>query len=94
MSVLQIQSYGIPIQKIIVGKATDATSGYVVLYDGTTDINVMNNIVNATQTYTSEPLLQTWLLTAGVMVWIYRTDSNFDFNTSILGYFYNNLGGT
>ena len=54
----------------------------------------MNNIVNATQTYTSKPLLQTWLLTAGVMVWIYRTDSNFGFNTSILGYFYNNLGGT
>jgi hypothetical protein len=57
----------------------------------------MNNIVNAT--YTSEPLLQTWLLTAGVMVWIYRTDTNGDtnlinLNNSILGYFNNNLGGT
>ena len=94
-SVLQIESYGIPIEKIIVGKATDAQPGMgdVVLWDGTTNPLVMNNIVNNTLTY-PEPLLQTWLLNSGIMVWIYRTDADAGYNSTIMNYFSNNLGGT
>ena len=90
-SVLQINSYGIPFEKIIVGKATDASDGNVVLWNGTLDPLVMNNIVNNTLNYME---LRRWLLYAGIMVWIYRFDAETGRNQEILNYFTDNLGGT
>ena len=51
----------------------------------------MNNMVNNTLNYSE--LIQ-WSLNAGLMVWIYRFDSNTDRNQEILNYFTYNLGGT
>ena len=94
-SVLQINSYGISFEKIIVGKATDATDGNVVLWDGTTNQFVMNNIVDNTLNYME---LRKWILYAGIMVWIYRfdakTDKEVNENQVILNYFEDNFGGT
>lgn len=90
-SVLQINSYGIPFEKIIVGKATDASQGNVILWDGSLSPTVMNNMVNNTLNY---PELREWILYAGIMVWIYRFDASTERNQEILNYFTYNLGGT
>jgi hypothetical protein len=97
-----------PANKICVGKTSynegGSTSGYVILYDGSTTSNTMTNYVNKVYNYsgitsTQQQQLNDWFINGGIMVWVYLTNNDIAIappgtNENILNYFSFNTGGT
>jgi hypothetical protein len=87
----------IPVNKIVVGKATEEetySGGFVRLYKSDDIVNTMAGFVEQTKYDTTNPDIIDWNKQGGIMVWLYRSDnpnnipySEYPSNIELMNYF-------